>query len=249
MKARNKSGSNQWVVSGGDRGLGGGLFWRRVQNRAGVAASQSRLGRLAAAGNIYPFRSHMRCLNVCPIHKLSSRMLASSSNPIPPHKLNNRPRGLWKARVTAPRFTSGNLGPDRQEDAFHDSDTTDDELDTHSLSDSIKRAKYDDSDTTLSTDEEDCYYWDYSRQCSPIPEGVNRTRTPRVMDISTTAGGGSHSDREVCDYEDWEDLKALFAKAAEHYESALSSITELASTSHLLVQAMMHQRRCPCCAE
>lgn len=39
------------------------------------------------------------------------------------------------------------------------------------------------------------------------------------MDTSTTASRGSRQERDTCDYGDWEDLKELFAKASEKYES------------------------------
>jgi hypothetical protein len=44
------------------------------------------------------------------------------------------------------------------------------------------------------------------------------------MDTSTTAGHSLRPEQETFNYEDWEDLKELFAKAAEQYESALSLV-------------------------
>lgn len=137
-------------------------------------------------------------------------MLASSSIP----QKRNRPRGIWKARVTAPRFSARNIHqrhspPDSISEP--DSDTIDD-----------YSSPTTDNDDESSEDDEKIYYWDYSTRCSPYPDRVSSwaTRT-RIMDTSSTATGGS-PDRETCDWEDWEDLKELFAKAAEQYESALS---------------------------
>ncbi|KAF8075244.1 hypothetical protein FPV67DRAFT_1408478 [Lyophyllum atratum] len=44
------------------------------------------------------------------------------------------------------------------------------------------------------------------------------------MDTSSTAGPGvSSENKDSCDYEDWEDLKELFAKATDQYENADAS--------------------------
>ncbi len=80
-------------------------------------------------------------------------------------------------------------------------------------------------------------YWDYSRKCSPHPERLDNperldkwvTRS-KLMDTTSTAGPGAgdaaaaaDAPQTTCDLEDWEDLKELFAKAAEIYESACAA--------------------------
>lgn len=96
-----------------------------------------------------------------------------------------------------------------------------------------KRARYTPSENTspsVSDDEDDVYYWDYSRQftISPKPERVSGwTRRTKIMDTTTTAHRGAQTNaRTTCDLEDWEDLKDLFGRAAEQYEgmSGLASV-------------------------
>lgn len=158
---------------------------------------------------------------ILPVLMPASQMLASTSKPTAvPHK---RPRGLWKARVT-PRYPAGKRVPERQ---IADSDTDNDDAGHDSDSSGPKKQRrYPSSSSTISTDSSDdeVYYWNYSRECSPRPERVsNWTTRAKIMDTSSTATRGTHSaDRETCDFEDWEDLKELFAKAAEQYESTLS---------------------------
>ncbi|TFK73732.1 hypothetical protein BDN72DRAFT_875631 [Pluteus cervinus] len=165
---------------------------------------------------------------------------------LPSHHQQHRPRGLWKARANAaPRFgTTGKKRPERKEDvAFHhSSDTTDDEQEDSYPSARSKRARYSYSPSpcseyTLSSededrpaDEEELFYYNFPTsestnllRCSPNPrekERVSKWETRRkIMDTTTTAGRGTQSDRESCDNDDWEDLKELFGKAAEQYES------------------------------
>ncbi|KAF8643004.1 hypothetical protein AX16_009249 [Volvariella volvacea WC 439] len=157
-----------------------------------------------------------------------------------------RPRGLWKARANATSrsmASSGKKVPERKEDGtLNSSDTTDDERDSHSSSTTKARRKYSPSSTTLSSaaeddphhnhevdqeDDDSFYYWDFSRLSSPPPsqylpppERVSKwTTRSKLMDTSSTATRGTQIDRDTCDYDDWEDLKELFAKAAEQYES------------------------------
>ncbi|KAF8240209.1 hypothetical protein L208DRAFT_1420425 [Tricholoma matsutake] len=68
-------------------------------------------------------------------------------------------------------------------------------------------------------DEEQTYYWDDSRKGSPYPGDRNNWfARSKIMDISTTASRSSQPEHENVDYEDWEELKELFAKAADQYE-------------------------------
>jgi hypothetical protein len=126
-----------------------------------------------------------------------------------------RPKGLWQTRVTAAsRFlTTVHDSPNGLR--VDDSDTDNDELED--TQPSSKRRRY------LSQDsEEDC--WDYfpkHRLRSPSPE-LNRSpnRDTKAMEAATTARPNVQSStRTSCDYEDWENLKELFARAAERYES------------------------------
>lgn len=138
------------------------------------------------------------------------------------------PRGLWKARVT-PRFLAKKgQSPPPKSNFGSDTDHDDDDYASSSSSTS-KKQRSSSSLSDISSRDEQIYYWDYSRRCSPYPDRVSswETRT-KVMDTSTTAGSSSEPKAD-CDYEDWEDLKDLFAKAAEQYESALSHITMITS--------------------
>ncbi|KAF8957140.1 hypothetical protein BDZ97DRAFT_122237 [Flammula alnicola] len=176
----------------------------------------------------------------------------SSSSPamtVPP-KAVPRPKGLWKARGTpAPRSAchapENNLPPPsitnhyEHKRLFADNlfDLDDDRLssyDSDSSDSSRKRRRL--TDSPITSEEDDVLYWDYSRKCSPHPERLSKwtTRT-KLMDTSTTAGPGQEgADRTICDQEDWEDLKELFAKAAEIYEtqSPTESITLLRGVIH-----------------
>jgi hypothetical protein len=123
-----------------------------------------------------------------------------------------KPRGIWKAqRVTAPRLPVRPSGPRHSPRFVSDSDDSDG-ASSCSTSSNTKRP-YSPSETY----EEDTPYRDC---CSPYPDRVNSwvART-KIMNTSTTAGSGSQPEHNTYDYEDWEDLKDLFAKVAEHYES------------------------------
>ncbi|TFK34033.1 hypothetical protein BDQ12DRAFT_380563 [Crucibulum laeve] len=211
----------------------------------------------------------------------SSSSLTATTPSKPSHGIKRpRPRGLWKARATGPRFPAvpnpstpfgttpahGNIRPVRQEhrphppptsssSSFHhhrrhrESDTDDDsdrdqeadnyyndddERDSYSSSSSKRRRRSGSDTTPASSDEEDLnLYWEsYARRKGSLStaieednndEGGWTTRT-KMMDISSTAGPGTiTTDSATCDLEDWEDLKELFAKATEQYESAFLS--------------------------
>lgn len=144
-------------------------------------------------------------------------MLASSSS----QQKRDRPKGIWKGRVT-PRFSARKIHQRQSPPGSHSESDDDDEDGSVYSSDSKKQKHSADTDPN---DDDETHYWDYSQRCSPYPDRVSSWETrKRIMDTSSTAGRGTQIDRETCDYEDWEDLKELFAKAAEQYESALSLI-------------------------
>ncbi|KAF5386418.1 hypothetical protein D9757_006637 [Collybiopsis confluens] len=152
---------------------------------------------------------------------------------------NQRPKGLWKARVTsAPRFQPG-TGTDIP---FHDSDSDNDDLDNLEELDfrlsnlNTKKRRLSASDTST-TDSGDLYYWDYSRQCTPPSSRESSwTRRTRIMDASSiTARGTETNSKTTCDYEDWLDLKDLFGKAIEQYEG------QDASDALPLIRGVIHE--------
>lgn len=173
---------------------------------------------------------------------MSATNCCSSSSATASTHVPQRPRGLWKARATAaPR--SANPAPEKihpsqkRPHAEHPPasshhhqhladllDPLDDRLsvyDSDSSAGSRKRRRL--ASDTPPTSEDEVQYWDYSRQCSPHPERLSKWFTrSKIMDTTTTVGPGvepAAADRATCDMEDWEDLKELFAKAAEIYES------------------------------
>ncbi|KAF8895625.1 hypothetical protein BD779DRAFT_1500588 [Infundibulicybe gibba] len=136
-----------------------------------------------------------------------------------------QPRGLWKARSRAAAREQ------RQQPTASPSDTDDDDNnDRHhiSLAHPAKRPRacpYAASDDTSSTTT--------TTTRSPRPAHHQRTKP---MDTSSAAGPGSQAAQDAsCDYDDWEDLKDLFAKAAEQYES-----DDAAETLPLL-RAVIHE--------
>ncbi|KAF9482997.1 hypothetical protein BDN70DRAFT_918668 [Pholiota conissans] len=169
-----------------------------------------------------------------------------------------RPRGLWKARATsAPREkilpSQKRTHPEASCSHHHHPppthpadllDPLDDRLSAYDSDSSVdsrtKRRRL--ASDTPPTSEDDVLYWDYSRKCSPHPERLSKWVTrSKVMDTTTTAGPGvvdpaapSH-ERATCDMEDWEDLKELFAKAAEIYEN------QPPSEAILLLRGVIHE--------
>ncbi|KIM39613.1 hypothetical protein M413DRAFT_74710, partial [Hebeloma cylindrosporum] len=166
-----------------------------------------------------------------------------------------RPRGLWKARGTllanhAPEdrpFPSisyhnlvvdslGYLDPDSE--SFPDRCCSGDESDYSSSSSFLRKRRRLASDSPLTSSEEDndVQYWDYSRKCGDQDPQLTKWATrSKLMDTSSTVGPGQPSpDRTTCDLEDWQDLKELFAKAAELYEnqSPAESISLLRGVIH-----------------
>ncbi|KAJ3774523.1 hypothetical protein FB446DRAFT_639701 [Lentinula raphanica] len=154
--------------------------------------------------------------------------MSSSLSKATPKNKYQRPKGLWKARVTdsAPRFLHGTAGTSTGSEAtFHDSDSDNelgelDELEIRSSTSSTKRRRLSSSASSDSDSAAELYYWDYSRQCTPPPKRESSwTRRTRIMDTSSLALKGTQTtSKATCDYEDWEDLKDLFSKAVEQYE-------------------------------
>lgn len=145
-----------------------------------------------------------------------------------------RPRGLWKGR-RGNKVTR--VAPESESTTFKfahasaiASDTTsnhfDDDDDTTSNT-SSKRRRYTPSDSE-DDDSLQYTYWDYSRKRFNIlpshtsNESIDSSpRRIKIMDTTSTAMRGAQTGlRTTCDYEDWEDLKELFTKAADEYESS-----------------------------
>lgn len=148
-----------------------------------------------------------------------------------------RPKGLWKARGTGPARAASHTPENKSythKSLFADHfafDHDDDEDSDDSAASARKRRRFPSESPPTSDDE--VLYWDYSRKCSPHPERLDKwtTRT-KLMDTSSTAGPGqpqpSTAPRAACDIEDWEDLKELFAKAAEIYEGEWAHLFSIA---------------------
>ncbi|KAG5641959.1 hypothetical protein DXG03_003851 [Asterophora parasitica] len=136
------------------------------------------------------------------------------------NKKRDRPRGLWKARVTGPRSRKARSTA-AESDSSH---STDVDIDDDDDADSVVSKRHRHEDYSDSEDEAQFYYWDYSRKCSPYPDRVSSWETSkRIMTTSTIAEEAPVSSKETCDYEDWEDLKELFARAAHMYENGSTS--------------------------
>lgn len=135
-------------------------------------------------------------------------MSSSSSRTSP--KNNQKPQGLWRARVTvsAARF--------HHHDSQSDTDNELDELEYFPTSSKKRRC----SSSESSSDSGEPLYFDYSRQCTPPEKRESSwTRRTRIMDTTSLALKGIQmNSKATCDYEDWEDLKDLFSKAIEQYE-------------------------------
>ncbi|CAA7265215.1 unnamed protein product [Cyclocybe aegerita] len=149
-----------------------------------------------------------------------------------------RPRGLWKGRGSSfPRLATTSAAPSASYDkrrhtpaltaddtASSDGGYDDDDARSDYSNGSRKRRRLGSPDSPPTPeDTTSVLYWDYSRKCSPPnPQRLNKwtTRT-KLMDTSATTGPGQPAaDRGPnCDLEDWEDLKELFAKAAEMYDT------------------------------
>ncbi|KAK0489421.1 hypothetical protein IW261DRAFT_413861 [Armillaria novae-zelandiae] len=156
----------------------------------------------------------------------------------PPARKRPRPKGLWKARVTAPRC----LVPDRQllasPAANNDSDTDHDHDDFESVASSSassnKRRRRSVSPASSSEYEYEHHLVEQQHEEEKKRES-GWTRRTRIMDTTSTAFVGAQTEaRRTCDFEDWMDLKDLFAKAAEQYEggSAAEALPLLRGVVH-----------------
>ncbi|KIL56035.1 hypothetical protein M378DRAFT_173068 [Amanita muscaria Koide BX008] len=158
--------------------------------------------------------------------------------------IRERPKGLWRGRVTN---KPSNI-PDRKEKSPHiiSSDPDDDSAASSSGCPAhhyrpTKRLKTDSDSDSTDPDDDNVYYWDFARQRSAEPvdhhrlgEGSARNSRCRTSDVtrakyivvSSIARGASmdlqqqqsQQERTTCDLDDWELLKDLFARAAENYE-------------------------------
>ncbi len=149
-----------------------------------------------------------------------------SSPPQPPTRKRARPRGLWRGRVNPPRCFADHVR-EWQQGVYSDSDTDDDERDVpeSNSSSSSKRRRL--SPSSSASDDSDQRDTDFCRQYTTActSDDVDRisswVRRTRIMDTTSTARRGAQTDtNRSCTYEDWVDLKDLFSKAAEQYESA-----------------------------
>ncbi|KAG6816534.1 hypothetical protein H0H87_005396 [Tephrocybe sp. NHM501043] len=138
--------------------------------------------------------------------------------PAPTPQKRERPRGLWKARVMAPRLPVAHHHERQPPGSEFESDNDDDNSSSSSSSSSKLSANRSPSLETLSDVE---YYWDYSRRCSPHSDRLsNWENLQEKMDVSSTAGPGTLTENPSWTYEDWEDLKELFTQAADQFENA-----------------------------
>jgi len=136
-----------------------------------------------------------------------------------PHARRRRdakPKGLWRARLDSHVQTDRQLSASPSN--HHDHGST-----SHC---SPKRPRL----ITYQSDssDDDSFLFASTRHQTPSPptpppERESRWDTlSRLMDTTTTAYRGTHTNlRSTCDFDDWEDLKELFTKAAEQYECTL----------------------------
>lgn len=141
-----------------------------------------------------------------------------------------RPQGLWKVRASGTPRLAAKIDKQLREqridlaviNAANTANDDGNDSDTYSYSSSHKRRRLSPgSDTTSSDGESEIYYWDTVRQCMPERPPQKQNRIKKMMNSTTTAAGAITEERTKCDLEDWEDLKELFAKAQEHFESML----------------------------
>ena len=142
--------------------------------------------------------------------------------------MSKRPRGLWKAARETPKphlddvaakrpsphndhYRSSPLGASHEENIFLNAGTC-----CRPQPPPKKRKTTEDL-----AQADDIIFWDYSRKCNPQPERLYKwtTRTKIMITSSIAFAGQGKHDRSTCGFEDWEDLKELFSKAVETYES------------------------------
>ncbi|KAF8634642.1 hypothetical protein AX15_000787 [Amanita polypyramis BW_CC] len=165
--------------------------------------------------------------------------LEATVSPFHVCSFRGRPRGLWRARVTASRISSASV-PDRKEKSPHPiSDTDDDEAcATPCLTQPLrphKKPRLDSSPDCTSSSDHEGLFWDFTRSRS-LRRRVSRwTNSMKKMDTSSTARRGTAlEEKTTCDLDDWDDLKELFARAAEQYEGsdATEALPLLRGTVH-----------------
>ena len=130
------------------------------------------------------------------------------------------PRGLWNAR-TASRLPAQDARDTRHSpsgsNCTFESDIDDSRPSTPATRD-------DDDPFPIDTEDDQVHYFldqpGHSRATSPYPKP--HWIAPKIIDMSSTARG-SQMDAQgpTFDRDDWEDLKDLFSKATELYQSEL----------------------------
>ncbi|KAI0924171.1 hypothetical protein AcW1_006360 [Taiwanofungus camphoratus] len=159
----------------------------------------------------------------------------SSSSPSPSAASHKRPRGLWKGRRDSPRAYVQPRPSPKMVSGPHDCPDEDDARDISPLDDDDDRYS---SSSASSKRRRFSGPWD-STDSSPFRRSASGSLTPlsdsfansnahsrpshRIMTSdrfntpSTISPKGKHPT--TADYEDWENLKELFARAAERYDS------------------------------
>jgi len=146
-------------------------------------------------------------------------MSPPTAGPSDPRRRRKRgPRGLWNAR------TASRLPAQDARDTPHNSNFESDD------SQPSTPATRNDDPFPIDTEEDQVHYFfdqpDHSRASSPYPKSHWIART-KIIDMSSTARG-SHMEIQgpTFDRDDWEDLKDLFSKATELYQSEFCIITQ-----------------------
>ena len=134
-----------------------------------------------------------------------------------------RPKGLWVSQVTQSHRPARHRTPSPALSAIiplsglHSECCSDheEELADSPPSTPSKRARY-----STESSEETASSGHCGGAAHHTPRVSGWTKRTKIMDTTTTARRGSQTGlKSTCDFEDWEDLKDLFQKAAEQYES------------------------------
>ncbi|KII86044.1 hypothetical protein PLICRDRAFT_44498 [Plicaturopsis crispa FD-325 SS-3] len=150
-----------------------------------------------------------------------------------------RPRGLWK-ESGASRLHHQTRGHVKSTTTSpHNSDDENEGEERSSSSASSKRPRFTGHFEGDADDDTERSSWEIRHSPPPPtnitpPNYIPHVRRTRVMDTTTTAGPGLQ-DRTTCDYEDWEDLKELFAKTTNTYEG------EDAADALPLIRGVIHE--------
>lgn len=202
------------------------VFWARSQAWVQTQRRVIFTLRFRLSVGIYTLSSLRWALNVLPM-SFPVSLCFPPPPVVPPNVLRpfrNRPRGLWKARVTSGRISTPNI-PDRKEKSPHPiSDTDDEPCSTPSSTLSprpCKKPRTDDpfdSESSLS-DSDDTFFLAYASYAFDRESGWQSNSCSQKMDTSSTARASTLLDANTtCDFDDWEDLKELFARVTEQYE-------------------------------